>query len=348
MLPSKTVFILGAGASKEVKLPIGRELKNIIATKLDLRFDDFGTKHIGTGDLTIFQVLRNKFPFEINNLLAACWSIRDGVVLSSSIDDFIDAHQHDLDVARCGKLAIARSILEAERSSALYYERQNVNDTINFSAIQGTWYTGFYQLLTQGVRKGRLETLFDNVTVVDFNYDRCLPHFLVHAIAGGYRIPLNQTAELVATLPMFHPFGSVGQYFGPPHQTIEFGFKGIPNFEIINNLKTYTEQIADDVGLQAIRKAIIDAEVIVFLGTAFHQNNMKLLSDPGHKTDGFNKRIFLTRKGIKSDSDLKVVLNDIYRLCGGRTYPMDVYSHNFHIAEECHQLFDQYHRTLRR
>jgi DNA-binding HxlR family transcriptional regulator len=37
MLKSKTVFVLGAGASKEVGLPVGSELKSTIAAKLDWR-----------------------------------------------------------------------------------------------------------------------------------------------------------------------------------------------------------------------------------------------------------------------------------------------------------------------
>src|SRR5262249_47829985 len=146
MFRSKTVFILGAGASHEVGLPVGDGLKQTIATKLDLRFEHFG-KPIGKGDLTILEVLRRKYPSEINDYLHACWRIRDGVGLSSSIDDFIDTHRDDQGVAACGKIAICRSILEAERRSKLFYDRRHIHDTINFSSLQETWYPAFYRLL---------------------------------------------------------------------------------------------------------------------------------------------------------------------------------------------------------
>jgi hypothetical protein len=35
----KTVYIVGAGASKEVNLPIGYELKSIISKLLNIQFD---------------------------------------------------------------------------------------------------------------------------------------------------------------------------------------------------------------------------------------------------------------------------------------------------------------------
>jgi len=39
MFKSKTLFVVGAGASQEAGLPTGTELKSIIAEKLDITFD---------------------------------------------------------------------------------------------------------------------------------------------------------------------------------------------------------------------------------------------------------------------------------------------------------------------
>lgn len=36
---SKTVFVIGAGASKEANLPTGEELKSSISSFLDIRFE---------------------------------------------------------------------------------------------------------------------------------------------------------------------------------------------------------------------------------------------------------------------------------------------------------------------
>ena len=51
----KTVFVIGAGASSEVNLPTGYELKEKISKLLDIRFDWY--KQI-SGDRTITDSLR--------------------------------------------------------------------------------------------------------------------------------------------------------------------------------------------------------------------------------------------------------------------------------------------------
>jgi hypothetical protein len=343
MFRSKTVFIIGAGASKEVGLPIGNELKKIIARKLDLRFEGFNTP-IGKGDMAIYHFLSQAYGDQINAFLEAGWQIRDGIILSNSIDDFIDVHQHDARIAVCAKMAIASSILEAERASKLYFERKNVKDTINFAAIADTWYMYFYQLLAKQVPKSRIQNIFDNITVVNFNYDRCVEHFLVHALMANYQVSIETAQELVQQLTMFHPYGTVGPYLGRPG-TLEFGFRGLrPVSEIIPNIKTYTEQIEEGIELRKIRKAIDDAEVIVFLGTAFHPNNISMLREEQNKQK--QKRFYATRKGI-SDSDLLVVCGEIGTLAGsGFDYVR--LPENMFFAQECHDLFEQYQRGLAR
>lgn len=227
MLKSKTVFIIGAGASKEVGFPLGQELKGVISKKLDLRFEDFD-RHVGTGDLTIYKALRQQFQAQINDYLHACWQIRDGIVLSDSIDDFIDAHQHDERISICGKLAIARAILEAERSSKLFFERKHVDDTIDFQSVDNTWYSKFYRLLAKQTLKTKLDNIFENVTIVNFNYDRSLEHFLVHALTANYRIKIEEAQDLVQKLTIYRPYGSIGSYFGRNKLYVEYGFKAEP------------------------------------------------------------------------------------------------------------------------
>src|SRR5687767_9871911 len=164
MLPSKTVFVVGAGASKEVGLPIGSELKKTIADKLSFSFDDFG-RDLKRGDLAVFRMLLNSYGNRINECVDAGRLISKGIVLSSSIDDFIDAHQHDEQIAVCGKVTIARSILEAERGSKLFYDQSNIYNTIDFASVDGTWFSGFFQLLSQQVRKSNLADLLTNVVI---------------------------------------------------------------------------------------------------------------------------------------------------------------------------------------
>lgn len=57
MFKSKTVFIVGAGASCEAGLPSGDTLKERIAELLDIRFNDWGSDQI-SGDRRIVKALR--------------------------------------------------------------------------------------------------------------------------------------------------------------------------------------------------------------------------------------------------------------------------------------------------
>jgi hypothetical protein len=119
MLPSNTVFVVGAGASSECGLPVGTKLKTRIADAL--RFTSTHN-HIGAGegDEAIYNALQRGFHSQrFATLIDAALHISDGLSLSPSIDDFIDA-QGDDSIRVVGKLAIARTILQAEHDSDLY------------------------------------------------------------------------------------------------------------------------------------------------------------------------------------------------------------------------------------
>lgn len=350
MLPSKTVFIVGAGASKEVGMPLGTELRKTISEKLDLRFDTFSSRLEPSGDHDIYTVLSRKAGPQgnqmLNAYLDACWQIRDGIILSQSIDDYIYSRQDNPFIAECGKVAIARSILRAEKNSQLHFENNNIYNTIKFNQTTETWLHGFYLLLTQKVTKNELSNLFSNVTIISFNYDRCLEHYLVHALVEQYRIQIEDARNLVSKLKIFHPYGMVGNYFGSPHEVVEFGYAGIPKFdEIQNNIKTYTEEVGNTEGLNTIRNAIRDAEVLVFLGNAYHEINMKLLEDDSYITAGLSKRIFATNLGI-SESDMTVVYGQLLRICGLKNVQPRKYD-DFHFADTCSNLFSQFQKSLR-
>ena len=110
MIKQKIVFVVGAGASKEVGVPIGRDLTSNIAVALDIQFPD-GYQQ-SSGSYLICQALRRlvekQNSRDINPFLHAGWAIRDAAPLALSIDNFIDAHRQDERIKLCGKLAIAR------------------------------------------------------------------------------------------------------------------------------------------------------------------------------------------------------------------------------------------------
>src|SRR5690606_36661756 len=116
-----------------------------------------------SGDETILQALRLAVQQEepptrdINPHLHVCWRIRDAMPQAISIDNFIDVHQGDLRIELCGKLAIVRAILEAERRSLLYFDPYGEKRNISFESLQPTWLNSFFQLLTENCRASQLD-----------------------------------------------------------------------------------------------------------------------------------------------------------------------------------------------
>jgi hypothetical protein len=224
----KTVFVIGAGASKEVSLPTGLELKNTIAKLLDIRFPD-GYNQKG-GDYTICEALRlfvrnkNGQNGDINSYLHEAWHIRDAMPNAISIDNFIDQQRENEKIALCGKLAIVKSILDAESKSKLYFDAYSANKTISYNNIENTWYTYFFKLITENCTKDELKSRFESITLIIFNYDRCVEHYLFHTLQKYYKISDTLAAELVKCIHIYHPYGSVG--FLPwwqPNDSMPFG-----------------------------------------------------------------------------------------------------------------------------
>ncbi len=342
MFQSKTLFVVGAGASKEARLPTGNELTATIANKVDIQFGEFTKQLRGSFEIARALTLHVKDvdgqPGDVNDYFAACWHIRDAMPQASSIDDFID-HQGDDKVELCGKLAIVHSILEAERNSLLFVNERERHPTINFDGLEGTWYKSFMQILIDGSRKENINQLFEGMSFITFNYDRCIEHFLFHALQNYYKIKPDEAAGIMQGFKIFHPYGMVGrmQWQGEGGSTA-FGadVSGRNLLSLAEQIKTYTERATDEAAMTEIRRAVLEAEIIVFLGFAFHQQNMRLI-DPD--IQGNAKRVFATARGI-SDSDCDIVRKQILDLFG--TKPQVYLRRDL----SCFGLFDEFRRSL--
>jgi hypothetical protein len=166
MFKRRTLFVLGAGASVEVGLPLGSQLSNTIGTKLDIRFD-FETTSVGDGDMNLFENIRAKFPREAREYQQAGWRIRDGIPLANSIDDFLDLHRDNERLVRYGKAAIVKSVLEAERGSKLFVEHLGQN-SLDLSSIGNTWFVKFMRLLSRGISRENARQIFDQRVIYRF------------------------------------------------------------------------------------------------------------------------------------------------------------------------------------
>lgn len=302
MFASPTVFIVGAGASCELGLPSGEDLKQAIARLLDITYPDGFTQ--ATGDYQIAELYRriaSEQQTNSNTLLSKGWRIRDALPLALSIDNVLDAHADDKLLEQVGKLAIVKAILAAERSSKLFISERRPK--IYAGDLQDTWLVGFFRLLTESCRKEAISTLFSNVTIITFNYDRCIEQFLPYALAEYYDLEFAEAQELAGQLTILHAYGKVGDLPRPGLQeTVPFGADRANILDLTNHIRTFSES-TDSQLTSSIREKLAEAETIVFLGFAYHPMNMQLLQTTGFDEE---KRVFGTSYGL-SEADGHVV-----------------------------------------
>lgn len=340
------VLVLGAGASKEVNLPIGNELKHQIAKRLNFKFEEL-TRNLKSGDRDLIQVFHlasrgaNESQGDINPLIEASRLIRDAMPMAISIDNFIDAHRNDERIAFCGKLAIAQCILKAEAQSNLFVNPSNIYNKLDFDAIENTWFNSFFQLLTENRQKENLSARLQDIAVISFNYDRCLEHYLYLAFQNYYGITANESAELLASLEIHHPYGKVGilPWMNQTNGSIAFG--ATPNnqqlIEISKLLRTFTEGTDPSVSdIDTLRETVAGAERLLFLGFAFHRINLDLLFSGKPSTTG---NVFATALDISFSNRIQIE-DDLINKAKHQKKSL----HIDHVT--CFKLFQEHSRSL--
>lgn len=347
--PKTLVLVVGAGASKEVNLPVGAELRTRIAQALDIRYDDGYRRSSGDGAIDeAFRVLASAADqnrVDINPYLHSSWRIRDAMPQAISIDNFIDSHRHDSRIAICGKLAIARCILAAEAESALFVNRRSLDARIDFAGVEGTWFNAFLQLLTENCQETEIDQRLAQVAIVSFNYDRCITHYLHGALQNYYGITSERAAQAMSNLQVFHPYGSVGRL---PWQSLRDGVDygsnagGRSLVKVSEGIRTFTEGIdPDHSNIVEIRRTLQHARKVAFLGFAFHRLNLQLLF-PG-LADGqqvMNRPTYATGYGI-SNADGQEIRNELSALGA-------VFQERFYFRNDltCAKLFREFWRSL--
>jgi len=350
MVNSKTVLVVGAGASQEANLPTGKDLKQQIANLLDISIEDYGSRPL-SGDYRIIEALKQAVRMntpqstDISPYLPAAWLIRDAMPQAISIDSFIDAHLGDENVELCGKLAIVRSILEAEKSSLMYFDPLNNEASLNYQALESKWFNSFWQLLTENCRSEGLQERLVSITLIIFNYDRCIEHFLYHSLQNYYNLDVTEATQLVQGIQIYHPYGIVGHLpWQQKEASIPFGAepKGQQLLDLVAQIKTFAEGTDPESSeVVAIRQKMLEADIVLFLGFAFHQINLNLLRPEKVHADATREvDYFATAKGI-STSDCELIKSELAKLSGVKT--KRIYLRN-DLA--CSELLQEFRRSL--
>lgn len=304
MLKQKTVFIVGAGASCEVNFPSGNGLKTKIADLLNIKFGDFGRSQ-SSGDLHVTHAfrdiarMRDDLGGNINPLLHKSWQIVDNLPAAAiSIDNYLDAHQGDELLEKCGKIGIVKAIIDAEAASPLRTDRET-NQSFPISAIDGKWYQALFQQLSENLRRSDVSRMFENASFIIFNYDRCVEHVFSRLIASYYNIPDSEAQAVMNEVPIIHPYGVIGRLPWQPEDGSEpLVFGQVDRINLVKaaeRIRTFTEGQDDPVLMKSLHMTIQQAHTVVFLGFSFGRQNLNLLAPDGSTVV---RRVYGTSLGL--------------------------------------------------
>lgn len=280
----ETTFVIGAGASAEIGLPVGAELRSLIGELVNITFEDGYTQ--STGDYEVCEALRLEVRHSdgrsgnINPHLHSAKRLAEALPLALSVDNYLEAHQSDELTVLVGKLGITKAILEAEHRSALAYDWWNANGP-DLTRIGQNWLTRFFQMASEGVTTADVDRIFENVAFIVYNYDRCLELFIFEALKVYYGLSSSTALSILGNTRIFHPYGTVGQLALEGRGGVSFGAQkqGAKLLELSKSIRTFSERIDAGNELLEARDWMRQSEQVIFLGTAYHRQNLELI-DP--------------------------------------------------------------------
>lgn len=317
MFTRSTVFIIGAGASHEAKLPLGGTLMEVIEKKIAMKIDPSGYVTGETEDPAIsrafFKWMGDNSSDAIDELSHASRSLLIALQAYDSIDACLHALSGMPKVVQLGKLAIAAAILEAERES-IFQDRNNGPDGLfNMrSELGGTWYPRFLTMLVSGGTASDVERVAGKLKLIVFNYDRCIEHFLVSGLQTAYLLSKEEAERVVCNIEIIHPYGTVGCLpFMDGEPKIEFGANhkntGFDLNVVATRIRTFTEGVSDHSVGDKARQWLTESRAAVFLGFGFHKQNISLI-EPKQKSSV--RSVTATAKCI-SETDRNAIIRII-------------------------------------
>lgn len=277
MFKKPTVLIIGAGASNELGLPLGSELKAKIRAT---------TEHGNAEHVALSKLLHELFS-DAPKYIASGNELSKilGPVPFSSIDEAL-AHiaTSNPDAVTVGKLEIVRQILVAERASGA----QNVRA----DPAQGSWLPRLYSLAIQDTTTENIHEAFDRVTIINFNYDRVIEAYLEAALQAFNNVDQKRAREIVATVTKntIRPYGCIGPLEWNEGGVAFGAHKDGDLPELAKRIKTFSEERPPAELVEKIQIALNEARVIFVLGFGYHAPNMKLLT----ATTSEPRKIFAT------------------------------------------------------
>ena len=324
-------FIIGAGASAEFNLPVGRKLLEDVAKAFEFSttypdWDDWVSKSpIAAAVYRYAAQPRSEETFQ--KYTDAAKRIYKGATLSTSIDRFINIHKRNQELTLLAKLAICKVIFEAERESTIAptYRQEvkrgsRIRNRSNFDIryLYGTekvvkpadtWLAKVFRILAEDVEFDEFLRNLSTVAFVCFNYDRCIERFFLIAARDFFPESDFDETKLIESLNIVHPYGSLGkrnslegeEWFGIKPQDRDL-------MEAADQIRTFTEGAQNDEIVAGISSYLRQTENIFFMGFGFLELNLRLLAGSGPFQAN---RVYATFFGIP-ENDVRRLRNGIF------------------------------------
>jgi hypothetical protein len=131
-------------------------------------------------------------------------------------------------------------------------------------------------MAVSGLRKEEIARIFENVSFINFNYDRTLECFLFHALTSLAQVNSTVAADIIGKMIVIRPYGSLGALDLQRHPYV-----GVEEelFEMARRIRTFTEAHQEDLQTQII-ETLDRSYLVIILGFGFHGQNMELLVPP--------------------------------------------------------------------
>jgi len=278
VIDKPTVLVLGAGASVPYGLPLGSELRDRIVSGLSsVRKMEEAARPALVQLSGLADVLSQ--CGHGHNVIKALHDVLKAAN-PRSVDIFL---QNNADYIPIGKHAIAAILLARENPDKLMAETTSSTDGNN------TWYQYLFYQMDRSLDVFRDAPL----TIVTFNYDRSLEHFLHRRTMAHFGVGVGEARELLKTKPILHVYGDLGQprFMLDDNRRLsaeslaKLGYQeyigGEPSSDVVKacgeRISIMPERDGGSIAVIQARAAIEESEVVYFLGCAYHPENVDLL-----------------------------------------------------------------------
>ncbi|WP_108126465.1 hypothetical protein [Saccharospirillum mangrovi] len=280
----KTTYIIGAGASMDYGFPTGDKLKEDISTMYRKNDDGtFNNDQVNSYYNKLVTTFKNK---EYLSLDHEAHELNSALPTAFSIDNYLDAHNEKADRLLYGKLGILYTINKYEKASPLCIRKEPDKQFNTELLKKSPWHLSFFHSLIEGCDFERFKNRIEDITLIIFNYDRCIEQFLLLAIQIYYEVDEESAKDSIRSLQIIHPYGSIGKLpwlANSSSYSLDYGqnivFGSMQSIAISNELKTFTEELnPKESEIADAKTALFNSSRVVTLGFAFHHMNLKLLS----------------------------------------------------------------------